>query len=374
MAPLEPYEKVYVNPSFLKTDHGEIACVTCHGGNPEDPNWQTAHKGVVKDPTLHHADKTCGECHKDIVATATKSLHYTLSPFWKTINARANKKDKKVLEQVCRASKKHCGACHGSCGQCHISRPNYVGSGFLSGHVFQKKPPMDTTCASCHGGRIYGEFTGANEGYPANVHYAVKNMKCMDCHTKEEMHADATGFDSRYDLPERPRCEKCHQDAVSDNPKTDPHKIHKDRVACQVCHAQANKSCFNCHVGVDEKGLVYFKNKETKILFKIGLNPNKTKDRPYNYVVLRHVPADQGLFDFYVKDGLADFDKINTWKLATPHNIQRITPQNKKCNNCHGNPSLFLQNSDLPDWEKKANAGIVVPEAKIPKQVKEVMK
>jgi len=366
---LEPYEKIHVKSSFLKTDHGQIACETCHNGDPKDPNWQTAHKGIVRDPTFPDADKVCGECHENIASTARNSLHYTLVPFEKVIKARANKKDKGILEKVYQAKEKHCNACHASCGQCHVSRPDYVEGGFLAGHLFQKTPCMNTTCGSCHGGRVYGEFTGANDGYPADVHYNKEEMTCMDCHTGREMHADAMDVGTRFDLPERPRCKKCHPDVVSEKPKTNSHTIHRDKVACQVCHAVANKNCFNCHVGTDKDGLAYFKSGETKMLFKIGINPNKTKDRPHNYVVLRHPPADPGLFDFYVKDGLSDFDKLPTWKLDTPHNIQRITPQNKTCNNCHGNASLFLQKKDVTDWEQKANAGVVVPKAKIPKPI-----
>jgi len=366
---LEPYEKVYVNPSFLKTAHGEIRCETCHNGNPRDPDWQTAHTGLVRDPTFPEADKACGKCHEDIAATATSSLHYTLAPFSSIIKKRANKQNKEVFKKVCLAKDKHCNACHSSCGQCHVSRPDYAKGGFLAGHLFQKKPCMDTTCSSCHGGRVYGEYTGLNDGYPADIHYEKKEMTCMDCHTGEEMHADASGLSSRFDLPERPVCKKCHPNVLSEKPETRSHSIHKDKVACQVCHAVANKNCFGCHVETDKKGLPFCKSGETKMLFKIGLNINKTNERPYNYVVLRHPPVDPGLFDFYVKNGLADFDKLPTWKLDTPHSIQRITPQNKTCNNCHGNPALFLQEKDVTGWERKANTGVIVPDSKIPKPV-----
>ena len=108
------------------------------------------------------------------------------------------------------------------------------------------------------------------------------------------------------------------------------------------------------------------------MLLKIGLNPDKTKDRPYNFVTLRHPPAHPGLFDFYVKNGLSDFNALSTWKLTAPHNIQRKTPQNEKCNNCHGNTLLFLTKNDMEKWEIKANSGVIVPEIKIPKPAKEV--
>jgi hypothetical protein len=370
---LELYEKIYVDPSFLKTDHGRIPCEKCHGGNPADSNWQTAHKEIVKDPTFPQPDNSCGECHEGIVNGAKNSLHFTLAPFDRVIERRANKEDRNTFEEVLQAKEKHCTGCHASCGQCHVSRPNYVEGGFLKGHVFQKKPPMETTCASCHGGRVFGEYTGIREGFPADVHYARQEMKCMDCHTGKEMHADAGAVDTRFDLADRPKCEVCHPDVLTENPKTESHKIHRNRVACHVCHALANKNCFSCHVGTDEKGLPYFKCKETNYQFKVGLNPGKTKDRPYTFVVFRHPPANPQLFDAYVKNGLSNFDRLPSWKLDTPHTIQRTTPQNKTCNSCHGNESLFLQKNELADWEQKPNAEIVVPAARIPRPVEEVM-
>jgi hypothetical protein len=90
-------------------------------------------------------------------------------------------------------------------------------------------------------------------------------------------------------------------------------------------------------------------------------------------VVFRHPPANPQLFDAYVKNGLSNFDRLPSWKLDTPHTIQRTTPQNKTCNSCHGNESLFLQKNELADWEQKPNAEIVVPAARIPRPVEEVM-
>ncbi len=48
MEPLAPHEKILVDSKILEDEnHGEMACVDCHGGNPDDPNWKTAHEGVV---------------------------------------------------------------------------------------------------------------------------------------------------------------------------------------------------------------------------------------------------------------------------------------------------------------------------------------
>ena len=35
MVPLEPQQKVLVSEAFLTTEHGEIGCEDCHGGDPE---------------------------------------------------------------------------------------------------------------------------------------------------------------------------------------------------------------------------------------------------------------------------------------------------------------------------------------------------
>jgi thiosulfate/3-mercaptopyruvate sulfurtransferase len=93
--------------------------------------------------------------------------------------------------------------------------------------------------------------------------------------------------------------------------------------------------------------------------FKIGLNPKKSEDRPWNYVVLRHVPVDPDNFAFYGEDVLTNFDALPTWKYATPHNIQRNTPQNASCDSCHGNTDIFLSEKDLRDYEVTANQGVI---------------
>lgn len=165
-------------------------------------------------------------------------------------------------------------------------------------------------------------------------------------------------------------CSACH--AELDSTGNRHHAQHVVDLACQVCHAQANKNCFQCHVGTDNKGLPYFKCKETQMLFKIGRNPQQTADRPFKYMVLRHVPATPALFDSYAKNALDRFDSRPTWKRDAPHSIQRRTPQNNGCNNCHGNTDLFLRSEDVTEWERRANEPVIVPEANLPQSIKEV--
>jgi len=381
VAPLEPYEKVLVDSDFLDEDedvHGQVSCEQCHGGNPESNDYKTAHKGVSKDPTYPDPSKTCGECHAmddegghpEIAGKNSSNLHVNLAPFKSKIYLRANS-DPCVRDKIDSAMGTHCSACHSSCGQCHVSRPDSVEGGFIEGHLFQKTPPVDTNCTSCHGSRVGKEFHGENECVPADVHHLEACMGCKECHSGDEMHGIGVSKKpaDRYEVANRARCEDCHTMADPEKPAGDSkakelvhpsHAIHQGKVSCQVCHSMPYKNCYSCHVGKDKSGVPYFETEPSTMDFKIGLNPQVTEDRPEKYVTVRHIPISPKLFDFYVKDALTDMDKAPTWKFATPHNIQLKTPQNETCLACHGNNKLFLTKKDAESWEVKANKDVFV--------------
>ena len=381
MAPLEPYEKVLIDTDFLDEDedvHGQISCEKCHGGNPNAESMEKAHAGLIHDPTYPDPSKTCGECHvtdegghPEIAAKNKTNLHVTLAPFKSKIYLRANP-DSCVRDKIDNAMATNCSACHSSCGQCHVSRPKSVEGGFIEGHLFQKTPPVETNCTSCHGSRVGKEFHGENEGILADIHHLKHGMACKACHSGDEMHGSGMSkepFD-RYEVANRAKCEDCHKIATSEKPEGDKkgkplehpsHIIHQGKVSCQVCHSVQYKNCFSCHVGKDKSGAPYFEAEPSTMDFKIGLRPKTTKERPEKYVTVRHIPVSPGLFDFYVKDALTNIDKAPTWKFATPHNIQLKTPQNETCLSCHGNNKLFLTKKDAKSWEVKANKDVFVP-------------
>jgi len=366
--PLAPHEKVYVDSSFAEDEnHGQLGCEECHGGNPNDPNWKTAHNGVVRDPSYPDPSESCGACHDDIAEHYQKSLHVSLSPFKKMIDMRATPA-RAIYEKVNSAREFHCTACHSSCGQCHISRPNAAGGGFLDGHLFQKRPPVRTVCTACHGSRIEKEYFGKNKGIPPDIH-RQKYFKCSKCHKADEMHGDGKDYANRYEVENGPKCLDCHKTIYEPKAKNaKEHWIHKDEVSCQVCHSLPYKNCSGCHVGKDKNGLKFYKTDGSFMHFKIGLNPLRTEKRPEKFVTVRRVPVAHGTFDFYTKNGLSNFDKLPTWKLATPHNIRRQTPQNKTCNGCHGNPKLFLLEKDIKADYTKANKAVIVPPELVPKK------
>jgi 3-mercaptopyruvate sulfurtransferase SseA len=365
---LEPQKKVLVSRDFLSTEHGELDCESCHGGNPACKDKAGAHAGFDPVPSVNNPQKACGECHEEIVATAKNSLHATLSTFPTVLKNRANKEKWTHVEE---ARKNHCASCHTSCGGCHVSRPEFAQKGFIKGHVFQKRPDSINQCTACHGSRVGKEFFG--ERGQGDIH-AAKAMDCVACHQAKEMHAAAPkDLPGRYHLKEMERCTDCHKDLEYGSVRD--HALHIGKVQCQICHSQTYVNCYNCHVGKDAEGTPFFQNRRELEALKIGLNyDSNAPGAGYQYMLVRHVPSYPEMFDFYGKNSFTNFGNVPTWKRASPHNIQRRTWQAANCNHCHGNRALFLSSSDLLDYEKQANNQVVVPDDKLPKPVEKTQK
>jgi thiosulfate/3-mercaptopyruvate sulfurtransferase len=261
----------------------------------------------------------------------------------------------------------HCETCHTTCGQCHVSRPTNLGGGLVAGHEFKGIPPMNLTCTGCHGSRIENEYKGKNEGVQADVHWMVGGMPCFDCHPADEMHGTMAEAEHRYDGPPAPGCQdpNCHPGVATGDGNMQHTEGHLEAMSCQVCHSTSYKNCYSCHVG-QQNGTAYFKTEPSEMMFKIGRNPLQSEDRPWTYVPVRHVPVDRESFAYYGDDLLPNFDALPTWKYATPHNIQRITPQNETCGSCHGNAEFFLTADDVAPEELEANKDVIVEDLPFP--------
>jgi len=162
-------------------------------------------------------------------------------------------------------------------------------------------------------------------------------MNCMDCHTGVELHGDGTTPDHRFANDAGPQCVDCHPDSQSADSSISHHAIHGDRVSCNVCHSVAYKNCYSCHVEQDSQGLRF----PSEMDFRIGRNPEVSEQRPYGYVLLRHIPIAPDSFEPWGID-MPQYAATPTWRPATPHNIQRNTPQTENCENCHNNSDLYL--------------------------------
>ncbi len=366
---LEPWEKVLVNgESFIPTVHGQFPCTSCHGG-VQSGDKSAAHSGLIQNPS-QGPEVVCGECHPDIDDVFQHSLHSSVQGIWAKISARSNPPNFPTLEQ---AFKDNCESCHNTCGDCHISQPKSVGGGLLDGHLFQRNPPMERSCSSCHGSLVSVEFFGGHENIPADVHFRQGDMDCMDCHTSNELHGEPANCEAchpgpdgssvpppehRYDDVQNPRCEACHMVVATGQDDVMMHQVHGGNLSSQVCHSVAYTNCEGCHVGQDSD----FELEASYTTFLIGRNPIQTYERPYRFVTVRHVPISPDSFDAYGENLLPNFDDHETWKYSTPHNIQRQTPQTDSCNTCHGNPNIFLTADKVAAEELEANRNVIMKE------------
>ncbi len=128
------------------------------------------------------------------------------------------------------------------------------------------------------------------------------------------------------------------------------HNVHGDKLSCHVCHAVPYVNCYGCHLG---------KGARSELDFRIGLSLRK--DRPAVYTLVRHAPTTREMLASKVADALPNYDASPTWLPTFPHNIQRATPQNRTCNDCHGNAELFLRKETLDPRYPRANAAVAVP-------------
>lgn len=338
------YRGYVVDSALLKSDrHFQMGCKLCHKGNDKELSKEAAHKGLVKRPSDNLS--ACAFCHKPITDNYAKSLHYTTIGQRNGVMPRFSAKelktfDEKVFEQSCRS-------CHASCGDCHVKSPPVSGisTGLISGHKFVKKKE-GKTCASCHGGRVYPEFTGEYGGTP-DIHYQ-KGMICVDCHKISEMHGDGTAYPSKQHVKDRPSCRNCHKAGSEKNPAAKmSHQTHTDKVTCYGCHASGQyRQCYSCH---EETGS---KSKEGFIL---GLNPRDRK----TLTTLRLIPTKK---DTFQKAGIMmeNYDALpNFWNSAV-HNITKRTARTRSCDSCHVAKDGFLnQEMVIKEGGSKANEGLI---------------
>ncbi len=373
MAPLEPWEKYMVKiEAFSKDVHGQKSCMDCHGGTLSDDK-ETAHQGLIHRPS-EGENSVCAECHPNVHGSYVNSLHFTQQGYFTTMYARSVPENHDALHT---AFDNHCAKCHTTCGDCHVSTPISAGGGLFDGHLFKRTPPMTRSCTACHGSRVGDEYMGKHEGIPGDVHFRQGRMNCIHCHSGSQLHGEPSQCttchpgptdtaqmpppDHRYAGFQSPSCESCHAAVLTGPDAPAMHTQHGNKLSCQVCHSVTYTSCDGCHVAISERtGNPFFETQDTYLTFFIGRNPNPTFVRPYEYVPVRHIPIAPTSYQFYGANLLPNFNALPTWAYATPHNIQRLTPQATTCNSCHGNPEIFLTIDKVRADEVEANLPVIV--------------
>jgi len=370
-----------------------------------------AHEGMVPDPSRTGA---CDVCHPEIAGMAATSLHSNLWGYKELVEHRTGAEYASFEEPFGDS----CNGCHTTCGQCHVSRPVSVGGGLVKSHKFAP-PHMTNQCTACHGSRIsvdyFGE-TGAfgdGGGLPGNlkdVHWS-NLMQCTACHEQDEMHGDSGGasqpeghYTHRYQTESMPRCDSavCHASDIASGQyhlhhngvDADCHACHTGTGAdpslgcgvchpsgvpvftsplptlqCNVCHSQPYKNCQSCHSngiggGYDDEAIT------SEGLLKIAKNP-RTDYRPeYDYVLVRHVPADEQTYSQWGLSATFESGDQPTWKYTSPHNILLNTDQTtvesgQSCGaSCHGS-EYYLRAADIVgEYDEDVNSPFVIPEEK----------
>ncbi len=335
MPQFEAYELYTVSDDFLTDVHNQGGCVGCHGGTPGVNVKEDSHAGFIDDPSEFDIEN-CAACHREIVENHSKSLMFDQTGYKTALLARSGAGE--LTSDMRQMLDERCAECHTTCGQCHVSQPKIVNGGLLDKHEFKKTPNLTRNCTACHGQSLGKEFRGEIRGIKASIHY-LAGMTCTDCHTGDELHGANNAADKLYNAPARPSCRDCHGESINDaNPF---HEQHIGQLECHVCHAQPYTNCYQCHVARPGSGATSGTLVASEIDFRIGRNPLKSDERPEEICLLRHGPVYPDSFEDYGIE-LEQFASEPTWGLATPHNIQRFTPQNASCDSCHGHSSLFL--------------------------------
>lgn len=385
----EPYDRVYLGGSgydeFKNDIHGKLGCVSCHNGVDGTADKSLAHSGnFIKEPSKS-ADEKCASCHPQIVARTTNSLHEQGWGQKMMVIKRGGYGDKpedfeKCPESLKEGYSKNCYTCHGTCGECHIVRPKIKGGGLTKGHAFIKTPDMREVCAGCHVSRGWHAYAGIGTGI-RDVHYQEAGFTCMNCHSMDEVHGNGEILETRFKMPDLPKCQNCH---TSIETKNIYHQQHINDFNCQTCHSQDYNNCGSCHIGTDEGARI-----PSHLKFKIGMNPIPDIKTNYEMATVREALSAPDSWEHYGVPTLSNFDVAPTYKYTTPHNILRWTSRTDTtvvdsgnasvshpacAQACHviklndgnyRNKEFYLFNSDLKDWEKNADKNVVV-DGKLP--------
>ncbi|HRZ89191.1 MAG TPA: cytochrome c3 family protein, partial [Spirochaetia bacterium] len=212
------------------------------------------------------------------------------------------------------------------------------------GHKFVKVDESKT-CALCHGGRVYPEFTGEYGGTP-DVHYR-KGMTCADCHPAEQFHGDGKAYPDRTKVAVKPSCVTCHPlEYLGKDSTKQTHETHDGRVSCSACHtASSYRQCSSCHLGEGAR---------SSPAIVLGKNPRNLKE----LTTLRLIPT---VRDTFQKAGIAqaNFDALPNYWNTVPHNIAKRTDRTRDCNTCHQEGLYYLEAKMLPPGSSKKNLDLI---------------
>lgn len=258
------------------------ACTVCHGGDATSRDEAAAHAGLIAFPgNMANAERACGSCHADRVASVSGSLMNTGRGMVHTTRQAIDGPDAhhgdgtlatlghSVADSMLR---KQCASCHlGHPKTVHaVSATNSRGGGCLACHIAEHPedahPALtadvsDARCFGCHSrsGRISLSYVGLAEADEAELRLAdgrtverlspdahyLAGMRCTDCHDADDVMGHAGSAIHQREAVSA-ACTDCHEPHEHDD-------VH-ERLTCSACHSQWAPQCFGCHMEYDESG------------------------------------------------------------------------------------------------------------------------
>ncbi len=187
-------------------------------------------------------------------------------------------------------------------------------------------------------------------------------MACQNCHTGDEMHGMTGQFNHRYDGPERTLLAH-RKDATRLSGRVTASHNTPDTTSMRSV-ARCATPCRTRMLRLSRPeiggGRPLLQDRTIGNDVQDRTEPDPECGASLQYVPVRHVPIARDSFAYYGENLLPNFDSRPTWTYATPHTIQRITPQNETCNACHGHAELFLTRDDVDPGELEANRSVIV--------------
>jgi len=264
--------RVFIDPAYLTSLHGQLGCVTCHAGNGAAATKEAAHEGRVANPSSYQdADTYCLPCHHSMRADIPEAYIHT--PHSRIIEGVHTE------TEVCACSNCHGPVAHGTqpvgthlmeyCQDCHVKR-NVPADRLkcIGCHIGPHDVSAAVDCDVCHTStQVWSKTTLAV--HPMQLKGAHAQLACFECHTWPDFR-DRKGWTcvSCHEMPheawgagEYTDCSKCHQDggqwnqvdATSFDHTTiwDYHQGAHKAVACRGCHLggyeKMDPSCGSCH-------------------------------------------------------------------------------------------------------------------------------
>lgn len=323
---------LYVGQEFVNDRiHGRESCEFCHGGDPNADDAKKAHAGMTKNPTADGGKKLCASCHQKTVDNFQTSIHFKMSGVKGKLADRLGSTPHKA-EVVGKIMAGDCLNCHATCGTCHVGQAPIANAGLQKSHSFVRRPNNLQVCIPCHHLAGAGFFNQEK-----NLHVSV-GMDCVSCHNSEQQFHGRGGAEEPQGMMTpgliEANCYNCHQKTDKSN---EAHSVHNSFASCQSCHGTEYESCVSCHR----------RTPETEHIFKLGTFNGKI----YPFVhTTGNLSADM-FAHLDIKLNQKDLEAKTTWAPYPTHFLQ-LAPKHKKgaqvmCENCHGNPEIFLKAEDL---------------------------